>query len=155
MLLGHLAVPIIIKRYLPQEQLPALMVASIFPDVVDKTLKELQLRPNGRTFSHSLLGLGLSTLLVYLVWGKTIGRSWALGYLLHLCGDLGGTVPWFYPFKEYVFKLSPFTYKQKIIRTVTHPQPIETGLLLWAFTLWLRLPPFHFAAEPKQNRHHY
>ena len=154
MLLGHFAVPIIIKQHLPQEKLPALAIASIFPDMVDKTLKQLKVRPNGRTFSHSLLGLGISSLLVTLIWGKAAGRSWTIGYLLHLLGDLGGTVPWLYPFKDYNFQLSQFGYKQKIIRAFTHPNPTETVLLLWSLALLWKLPPFQLTAEPEDHQSH-
>lgn len=151
MLLGHLAVPIIIKKHLPQTKLTPLLVASIFPDVVDKTLKELKLRRNGRTFSHALVGLGFSTILIWLLWGKAAARSWALGYLLHLLGDLGGTVPWLYPFRDYAFVLSQFGYKQKLRRIITHPNPTESILLLWAAVLLLGLPPLQLSPQTEHD----
>lgn len=135
MLLGHLALPFILRTYRPQLAPTPLYAASIFPDVVDKALKMAGLRPNGRTFSHSLIGLVATTSLVTLMGGKQAGHSWLVGYSGHFLCDLEGTMPLFYPFVTYRFRLSPYTYRQKLKRLITDPEPVETALTLWALVL--------------------
>ena len=52
--------------------------------------------------------------------------------LAHLAADLEGDIPWFYPLIEYEFRYYPYTYRQKLIRLITHPRPLESLLTLWA-----------------------
>lgn len=80
------------------------MAGGAFPDAVDKTLCQvLHLTPSGRMYAHTLLSLGVSTALVGSIWGRHAARSWALGYIGHLLGDLRAPVPWMYPFVGYDF----------------------------------------------------
>lgn len=131
MLLGHLAVPTLLKHYLPLETGP-LYAGSFFPDVVDKTLHAAGLAANGRTWAHTLLTLTTTTLLVYLVWGAFTARSWFVGYLAHLLCDVGGDVPWFYPFMAYEFRPSTRTFWQKLARWSRNIQLSEVFLVAWA-----------------------
>jgi hypothetical protein len=134
MIIGHLAVSALLHRYLKADLVPA-VAGGIAPDVVDKTLCQvLHWLPNGRMYAHTLLGMGLSTLLVGLIWGRYRAYSWALGYLGHLAGDLGGTVPWAYPLLKYDFsKPSPGLWQ--IVRRALSDRVevgIESALLIWA-----------------------
>jgi len=103
MLFGHLAVSALLHRYLKAD-LTTVMVAGVFPDIVDKTLcRVLHLTPNGRMYGHTLLGLGLTTAAVGLIRGRRVAWSWALGYLGHLVSDSDEFVPWLYPLVQYDF----------------------------------------------------
>jgi hypothetical protein len=134
MLLGHVAVSMLLQRYLGADLAPA-MAGGMFPDLVDKTLCQvLHLTPSGRMYAHTLLGLGLTTTIVGAVMGRRQARSWGLGYGAHLVADVGGPVPWLYPFREYDFSgLSP-TLGEILRRALGNPAEtgLELSLLLWA-----------------------
>jgi hypothetical protein len=107
---GHLAVALaehrLLTRFGPDDQLPLrpLLLASFFPDVVDKAIGYVfHLMPNGRHFAHNVFALSGLTLAVTLVWGRTTGRAWFMGYLGHLLADDAHQVPWFFPVKGYDF----------------------------------------------------
>jgi len=123
----------LLHRYLGADLAPA-MVGGMFPDLVDKTLCQvLHLTPSGRMYAHTLLGLGLSATIVRAARGSRQACSWALGYGGHLVADLGGPVPWLYPFSEYDFALSP-SLGEILRRALADPAEIglELSLLLWA-----------------------
>jgi hypothetical protein len=103
MLFGHLAISLLQHRYLKADLAPV-VAGGIFPDVVDKTLCQvLHVTPSGRMFGHTLAGLAVSTAVVGLLGGRRRAWSWALGYLGHLLGDVGGFIPWLYPLVPYDF----------------------------------------------------
>lgn len=132
MLLGHLAVPTILKQYFELEAGP-LYVGSLFPDLVDKTLEEAGWLPNGRNIAHTLFTLMVTTAWVERIRGKASAISWAVGYLGHLIGDVSGLVPWFYPFVAYEFKPNrKYTFLYKVKRAITHAGPLEWALVVWA-----------------------
>jgi len=133
MIIGHLATAVLLKHYFPEESPLPLFAGSIFPDLADKLLKYVLKLHAGRSLFHSVLGLLLTTAVLTLLGNKQITRSWTLGYLSHIVCDSGNTIPWLYPFRGYKFGYSPYTYPQKIIRTITHPQPAETLLVIWAY----------------------
>ena len=89
-----------------------LLIASLFPDIVDKTIGYVfHAMPNGRHYAHNLFGLlGLSAL-VALIWGKIAGCAWFMGYLGHLVVDNDGTVPWFFPLKKYPFAQGQLAFR--------------------------------------------
>jgi hypothetical protein len=133
MLAGHLGVSVLAHRYLKADLVPV-VVAGVFPDVVDKTLCQgLHILPSGRMWGHTLLGLAVSTFIVRLLWGRQTAWSWAVGYLGHLVGDLGGQVPWLYPFVQYDFEPSP-GFWEILRRRLEHPAEIGLELVLigWA-----------------------
>lgn len=105
---GHLAIAIA-QHCLPplakrQEALKPLLLASLFPDAVDKTIGYVfHAMPNGRHFMHNIFGLVGVSLLVGLIWGKVTGTAWFLGHLGHLVVDSPRMVPWFFPVKKYSF----------------------------------------------------
>ncbi|NBD35898.1 MAG: hypothetical protein GVY30_07850 [Chloroflexi bacterium] len=133
MIFGHLALSALEHRYLDADLVPV-MVAGLAPDLVDKTACQiLRATPSGRMWGHTLIGLALSTLLIDLLWGKRAARSWALGYLGHLLGDLNGLLPWFYPFVSYDFKPSPSIWR--VLRDfLRNPVRLsgEIALTIWA-----------------------
>ena len=134
MLFGHLAVSFLLHRYTGTDLAPT-VAGGLFPDVLDKTLCQvLHLTPSGRMYGHTLLSLGLSTMAVRAIWGRRAARAWALGYVGHLLGDLGGPIPWLYPFVSYDFsRLSPSL--QEIVRqALERPREmtLEGTLFLWS-----------------------
>jgi len=107
---GHLALAAIQYRLnFSQEQkqqvIVPLLVASLFPDMVDKFIGYVWgIMPNGRHYAHNIFSLiGLSAIIT-LIWGKTVGRAWFIGYLGHLLVDSSRMVPWFFPLKQYPFQ---------------------------------------------------
>jgi hypothetical protein len=135
MILGHLAVSALLHRYLKADLVPV-MAGGVFPDLVDKTLCQvLHLTPSGRMHTHTLLSLGLSTALVRSVWGRQTARSWALGYLGHLVADVGGQIPWMYPFVDYDFPGGEPGLREILRGALEDPVEvgIESALILWAF----------------------
>lgn len=107
---GHLAIALAQAGLPPfrrnqKRLLPVLLLASLFPDLVDKTIGYIfHLMPNGRHYAHNLFGLLGSTLLVMLLAGRSTGGAWLVGYLGHLLIDTERPVPWFFPLKQYPFK---------------------------------------------------
>jgi hypothetical protein len=107
---GHLAVAVAesnlpLFRRGPRRLLIPLFLASLFPDIVDKSIGYLfQAMPNGRHFAHNLFSLLGLSLLAGLIFGQAGGWAWFCGYLGHLLADSGSLVPWFFPLKKYPFK---------------------------------------------------
>lgn len=105
---GHIAVAVA-QHCLPtlstdKKMLRPLLLASLFPDLVDKTIGYvLHAMPNGRHYAHNIFSLVGVSLLVALVWGRSTGYAWFAGYLGHLLADRRGLVPWLFPAKKYGF----------------------------------------------------
>jgi len=134
MLFGHVAVSVLQHRYLKAD-LKQVVVAGVFPDVVDKALcHTVHLTPSGRMLGHTLLALSISTLAVRWIWGQRAARSWALGYLGHLIGDLGDFLPWLYPFVQYNFPQRVPTLFEILRRALA--DPIKIGLDV-ALSVWV------------------
>ena len=159
MLFGHVAISILQHRYLKADLMPA-VAAGVFPDVVDKTLCQvLHLTPNGRMFGHTLVSLVLSTTFVGLIRGRQAALSWASGYLSHLLGDVGGFVPWLYPFARYDFPQNSFGLLEILRWTLANraAMRLELALVVWAlFALcwpWLNVSVSAMTArEPANSR---
>ena len=105
---GHLAVALLQERLLlPGEaraSAPVLLIASLFPDVVDKTIGYVfHFMPNGRHYSHNIFSLLLISGGVTLLGGRRAGYAWFIGHLGHLLADCGDLMPWFFPLKRYPF----------------------------------------------------
>ncbi len=107
---GHLALALAQSRLLPpgrrnRRTLIPLLIASLFPDVVDKSIGYLfHLMPNGRHYMHNIFSLVGFSWLVTLIWGQEAGRGWFMGHLGHLLADSSRWLPWFFPFKSYSFR---------------------------------------------------
>lgn len=137
MLIGHIAVAILEKRYLGTELAPTL-AGGLFPDVLDKTLCQvLHLVPNGRTWGHTIFTLAVSSVMVRLLAGRATARSWALGFIGHLLADLRGDLPLWYPFKSYDFEPSP-GFKEIVQRFLADRSEValEVVLLILALLAW-------------------
>ncbi|MBN1994265.1 MAG: hypothetical protein JW953_16325 [Anaerolineae bacterium] len=124
---GHIAVALVEHRFLvlqgqdEQVMLKPLLIASVFPDLVDKAIGYVfHLMPNGRHYAHNIFSvIGLS-LAVALVWGKTVGLAWFVGHLGHLLADDIRRVPWLFPVRPYHFyqgrlKLKPIRFLKETI----------------------------------------
>lgn len=114
---GHLAIALVQHR-LPtlsadKNTLKPLLLASLFPDLVDKSLGYvLHVMPNGRHYAHNIFSLLGSTLFVTAIWGKRMGYAWLAGYLGHLIVDRHGLVPWFFPLQSYNFKKGRLSFNR-------------------------------------------
>ena len=115
---GHVAVALLQRRLPPlshkKGMLTPLLVACLFPDLIDKTIGYVfKVMPNGRHYAHNLFSLFGVTLLVTLIWGKARGLAWFAGYLGHLMVDFNGTVPWLFPARKYNFPKSKFRFRAR------------------------------------------
>lgn len=114
---GHLAIALIQHR-LPtlstdRNSLKPLLLASLFPDIVDKLLGYgFHIMPNGRHYAHNIFSLLGSTAFVTVIWGKRTGYAWFAGYLGHLIVDRDSLVPWFFPLQTYNFKKGRFSFNR-------------------------------------------
>lgn len=86
------------------------IVAGLFPDLFDKTMKYVfHVYPYGRVIMHSLLGVFVASLVIFLLKGKRWGISWFVGHVSHLFCDFLGDIftpgppfiPWLFPFQTY------------------------------------------------------
>ncbi len=109
---GHMAIALAQDQMLAALSQPhrrgkmrrALLLASLFPDMVDKTIGYVfHAMPNGRHYAHSVFGLFGFSALVSLGWGREVGLAWFTGYLGHLLVDSTRLVPWFFPLLAYPF----------------------------------------------------
>lgn len=138
MLFGHAAVSALEHRYLKAEFVPV-MAAAVVPDAVDKVAHYVfHQAPHGRWWGHTLLGLVITTAVVWLVSDRRAAGSWALGYVSHLVCDMGSVVPWFYPLVTYEFPPS-YGFQATMSMTLANvPRMLlELGLSIWAaVALW-------------------
>ena len=106
---GHIAIALLQQRYVlgPKRALSAslaLFTASLFPDVIDKTVGYvLKWMPNGRHITHNYLSVGIIAVIVSVFFGRQAGYGWVVGHVGHLLVDIDGKgkLPLFYPFKTY------------------------------------------------------
>ena len=108
---GHLASGIILSKVF-RLNISVVLIATFMPDLFDKPLRYVfHIFPFGRNVLHSISGLCLVSLIVFIFWGKKTGLSWAVGHGGHiLCDAIGDIVaadriyiPWFWPFITYTF----------------------------------------------------
>ncbi len=99
----HLAIPLLVfempqikERYKVNRW--ALLIGSLLPDIVDKSL-EILFSLSGRGYAHTLLFTFVGFLLVFLIsrGNKAIAFPFLAGLLIHLLLDMP-YVPLFYPF---------------------------------------------------------
>lgn len=136
MLFGHLAVSALEHRYVKAEFVPV-MAAAVVPDAIDKVLHYvLGQTDSGRLWGHTLLGVVVSSALIWVIFGRRCAASWCLGYLSHLVCDVGAVVPWLYPFVTYEFPPA-YGFKTTFWMGLTNSPRIliEVALSLWA--IWV------------------
>jgi hypothetical protein len=138
---GHLALALAQANLPPwrsssKRHLGLIILASLWPDLVDKTIGYvLGAMPNGRHYAHNLFTLAGTTLLVGLLLGWPSAYAWLSGYLGHLLADTDRLVPWFFPWQHYSFTKSQLFFK-----------PVELGqeiLLLLLMLLVRRMSQSH------------
>ncbi|MFW9972897.1 MAG: metal-dependent hydrolase [Candidatus Odinarchaeota archaeon] len=106
-LIFHVALPLILAEIPPIKKFKinkiSLIIGSLIPDIIDKPLLFLGLGV-GRSFSHSLLFLIISFLIVYFSSkkNKSVSIPFLVGISIHLILDLPD-IPYFYPFVLYDF----------------------------------------------------
>ncbi len=95
---GHLASSYLVSRVTGLHW-ALLAGAAVLPDLVDKGLRYAGLFATGRHVAHNLFAVVLTAAVIAFWWGGRSGISWAVGYLVHLAGDLpfSWNMPWFYP----------------------------------------------------------
>jgi hypothetical protein len=133
MLFGHLAVSALEYRYAKAELVPV-MAAAVAPDLIDKIAHYvLGISSFGRLWGHTLIAAFLSTFIVFLLFGRRSAASWGLGYLSHLVCDIGGVVPWLYPFVSYNFPEAE-AFHTTLWMSLTRPGILlEVALVIWAY----------------------
>lgn len=102
---GHVAVSYILSR-VAKADLKIAVIASLFPDLLDKSLKLVfHLVPGGRSLGHGLPAVVVISLVMTAWKGRRAGYSWGIAHLFHLFADYPFTeyVPWFYPLVPYSF----------------------------------------------------
>ncbi len=82
----------------------------ILPDLVDKPLATLDIG-GGRYVGHTLLFVFLVSA-AFALWKWKLGLAALVGGMSHLVLDMNGLVPWFYPFKDYDFGQSGFSFTE-------------------------------------------
>jgi hypothetical protein len=98
---GHFA-SVLLASHLVKVNRRAALAASLFPDVMDKGLHWVaKLTPSDRLWAHTAWAVAGTSALAWLV-GRAagwpgIGRSWLMGYIVHLLGDLSAPLALFYP----------------------------------------------------------
>ncbi|MFO8018026.1 MAG: metal-dependent hydrolase [Promethearchaeia archaeon] len=108
--LFHIAVPLVlfelppIKRRLKVNRF-ALILGAFLPDIIDKFLLLLKIS-SGRGISHTLLFVGIVSLIAFFISKKNLAISipFLSGNIIHLILDLP-YVPLFYPFIPYDFSM--------------------------------------------------
>jgi membrane-bound metal-dependent hydrolase YbcI (DUF457 family) len=102
-LFGHIGITTLIGSFLSLSLL-VVLIGSLTPDIIDKTLLLLGLTNTGRFIGHSLFLGSLISLIIYIVLRKkVISFSLFFGFMFHLLEDATKFVPWFYPFVNYNF----------------------------------------------------
>ncbi|MHB0856321.1 MAG: metal-dependent hydrolase [Anaerolineae bacterium] len=102
--MGHVASAYIAARALRLDR-PTALAASVYPDALDKGLHWIaRVTPSDRLWGHTLWSL-LGTSALAWALGKAVGRpetgrSWLVGYAMHLGGDLRGHLPLLYPLSQ-------------------------------------------------------
>jgi membrane-bound metal-dependent hydrolase YbcI (DUF457 family) len=82
----------------------ALLLGSLGPDIIDKTIS-LPITGNGRYIAHSLLfDVVISLIVLAVFWkNKRIWIGFIVGWQMHILLDVGGFMPWLFPFVNYEF----------------------------------------------------
>ena len=97
---GHIGIPVALAYLLRLNPVVAAF-CGILPDLVDKHLSAMGVG-GGRYIGHTLLSVLLVSVAFSLRKRKN-GLAALVGGVSHLLLDLGGLVPWLYPFKGYDF----------------------------------------------------
>jgi hypothetical protein len=106
-LFGHIGITAFVGSFLSLS-LFIVLIGSLMPDIIDKTLFLLGLTNTGRFIGHTLLLGILFSLIAHIIFRKKlVSLSLLFGYLFHLLEDATNFVPWFFPFVNYNFSAYP------------------------------------------------
>ena len=137
----HVAVPLILfelplvkKRF--EFNRFALIIGSLFPDIIDKFLLFLNLG-SGRGISHTILFILISFVILHFITKgrKSISIPFLVGMVIHLILDLP-EVPLFYPFIMYEFIMIDDPFGQWLFTLFNEPVVYLTeiiGILILIF----------------------
>lgn len=132
--LFHIAIPLLLFEiprinHTINVNRAVLIVASMLPDIIDKTLLFLGLG-SGRDISHTLIFWAISSFLLYFVSkkGTPITGSYSIGIGFHLLLDLP-YIPLFYPFISYDFPITEEPLLVWLNSILTNPIVIGTELI--------------------------
>ena len=133
-LFGHVGISILLGS-LFSLALFVVLIATLMPDLIDKSLFLLGLTNTGRFIGHTLFLGFLFSLIVHIIFRKKLfSISFLFGYLLHLLEDAVKFVPWFYPFVNYDFStysigpvFTPFNIASEIIGIIILIYMIRTN----------------------------
>ena len=118
-----------------------LIIGSMGPDIIDKLII-YPILGIGRHIGHTLLFNVLICLMIFLIFRKhkRFYMSFIIGWQLHLILDLGGFIPWLYPFKQYVFVPKDASYFQLLLQpSVYINEIIGFGVMITIFlVIYLR-----------------
>ncbi|MFX1394178.1 MAG: metal-dependent hydrolase [Promethearchaeota archaeon] len=128
-------IPQIKKRYRVNRF--ALIIGSMFPDIVDKTLLFLKLS-NGRAYFHSLLVVFICFGILFLLskGNKAISVPFLIGMLFHLLLDLPN-IPLFYPFITYDFTYCEDPLPHWIYAMRTNPFVQATEIIGFSLVIFI------------------
>ena len=145
----HVALPLVfteipkIKNLRPNRL--TLIIGTLLPDIIDKSLFLLGYG-NGRLFSHNLLFVGISFLILFLFTKRNLRVSipFLLGLIAHLFMDMP-QVPLFYPFLSYEFGIIEEPFWWWIKNLFTNPLVITTEItgLVFLFFILIKNRLYH------------
>lgn len=119
----------------------ALIIGSIFPDIIDKTILFLGLG-SGRYYFHSLLFVFLSFSVLFLITkginkgNKEVSFAFLIGMLFHLLLDMPG-IPLFYPFVQYDIVIVDDPFPHWLNTLLTDPIVQATEIIGAAFLIFI------------------
>lgn len=114
----------------------AILFGAMGPDLIDKILI-LPFTGFGRHIGHSLLFNLLISIAVFLVFRKRkrFYLGFILGWQMHILLDVGGFIPWFYPFIQYDFQPRIQTFWEMLSQPSVYINEIIGLLCLTAILL--------------------
>ncbi len=107
--------PVAIQWGIRYVSLYALLLGSMGPDIIDKAIS-LPITGNGRYIGHSLLfNVVISMIVLAIFWkNKRIWIGFIFGWQMHILLDLGGFIPWLFPFVNYEFPVRELSFLEMI-----------------------------------------
>lgn len=121
----------------------ALLIGSLFPDLIDKPLTFVGVLSYGRSFAHSLFTMVTVTALILYAIRRSeqqvIGYAFILGYFSHILVDMYGEVTGGATYIDTAFLLWPVVIKYQLgiaSPDVPSGRAIFAGIMLAAALLW-------------------
>ncbi len=114
----------------------AILFGAMGPDLIDKILIQ-PFTGFGRHIGHSLLFNLLISIAVFLVFRKRkrVYLGFILGWQMHILLDVGGFIPWFYPFIQYEFQPRILSFWEMLSQPTVYINEIIGLLCLTAILL--------------------